>query len=264
MKHTTESLNKLSKAELAELVLKAEGNTIDLTPIAGTPATEAVIENGITTMPAKEAIPGISITDKINAIPAVKAYRDECAKIDAENALIAEKNKPIADAQAKIDAITEANNKILSSDENKAIAEKMATLKDMLKSAKNEDQQDRIREKIRTEKAKIKGLQPIPDELLDAVMVETVKAKPYPSVPNLTVTATLPLSFLLGAKGSVSATKVAKVKTGGNKREWEQEHLDYIKNQLASGAKFTDIYNHLVTLGYTEGQAKGKINTMKK
>ena len=265
---SSEHLAKLNKTVLITLVSEVAATIpVAITTIPAVPARGAVIVNGVTTVSALDAIPGKSITEQINALPEVAAYHESCLAIDAANEKARtnfETSTEYVAAKAIYDEITkfEADNKAILDQHRKLTSQYVANNNKANEKGSNVrlirqetlklDAQIIALEKSLTFPATYDGNPP---------SLPTFTPAPYPAFTSTSL-ITIPLSFVVSGKKS-KAPATAKV-SNGEKKDWNDADLSYITAQLAAGAKFSVIYNHLVSLGYSEGQAKGKINTLKK
>jgi len=101
-------------------------------PTPATPATPAVVENGITVVPAKEAIPAVSTLDQLRSLPEYVAYKAACDEITATNEANEKsfnenpKVKEIAQAKADAKVFNEANKE--TDDKIVALTKEVTTL----------------------------------------------------------------------------------------------------------------------------------------
>jgi hypothetical protein len=281
MSNTIELTGNENKQQLIEMVNTLNNLVTDLTNqlpitfsgIAAKDEVKEVVENGITTTPASPAIPAVTPLMQIQAIPHVKdaiaVYNKEMevytAILSGYQKTLADYNAlPVHSQKAEIDA------KITTLTES---AKPFRTL--IMSDADGVDvPQDQLTEAISKNRAIVTDIKALKAELL------TLNIPTAPTAPTDLVMPTIqgfingiPLSLI---SGLVSAPKVAKAAKSTNsdtattltpsttKKDWVQADIEYIKTSLAANLKFSDIYNHLISLGYTEGQAKGKINTLKK
>ena len=101
-------------------------------PIPAIPATPAVVENGITVVPAKEATPAVSTLDQLRSLPEYVAYKSACDEITATNEANEKsfnenpKVKQIAQAKADAKLFNEANKE--TDDKIVALTKEVTTL----------------------------------------------------------------------------------------------------------------------------------------